>query len=459
MDVLAINTVLNRVVFGLEAKFVFLAVGLVLTVALGFIQFRRLGVIVSETLGAIRERAQGFGGQITPFQAAMVAIAATVGTGHFVGMIAAILTGGPGAVFWMWIGYLLGMATKFAEATLAVHFRRSYTDGTVSGGPMFYISRGLGDRFGRFGNILGGAFALFAAIAAFGIGNLSQSGAVGSSLQTAFNVPPAITGLAVAVIVGLIIGGGIRRIAAFAQVIVPIKLLLLALAIIPLLVVHAAQIPAAFAQIFDAAFNLQALVGGTLGAYIALINAGLGRGIFANEAGLGSAPIAHAQAQVDHPVRQGFWGVAEMLVSLIVTTLMALTFLASGLWQQEDIGSATKAAVTMFQAYPLSIGQIIQALTLAALAFGTMVSWAFYGEEAASHLFGEGIRWPYRMAFVVMAFVAPIGREFQAFISISDTLNGFMAIPNLLALLLLAPLVARLVREFFQGEPWRAPKD
>lgn len=186
MDVLAINAVLNRVVFGLEAKFVFLAVGLVLTVALGFIQFRRLGVIVSETLGAIRERAQGFGGQITPFQAAMVAIAATVGTGHFIGMIAAILTGGPGAVFWMWLGYLLGMATKFAEATLAVHFRRMYTDGSVSGGPMFYISRGLRDRFGRLGAFLGGAFALFAAIAAFGIGNLSQAGAVGNSLQSAF---------------------------------------------------------------------------------------------------------------------------------------------------------------------------------------------------------------------------------------------------------------------------------
>lgn len=458
MDVLAINAVLNRVVFGLEAKLVFLAVGLVLTVALGFIQFRRLGVIVSETLGAIRERAQGFGGQITPFQAAMVAIAATVGTGHFIGMIAAILTGGPGAVFWMWLGYLLGMATKFAEATLAVHFRRMYTDGSVSGGPMFYISRGLRDRFGRLGAFLGGAFALFAAIAAFGIGNLSQAGAVGNSLQSAFNVPPAITGLGVAVVVGLIIGGGIRRIAAFAQFIVPVKLLLLALAIIPLLVVYAGQIPTALAQIFSAAFNLQAFAGGALGSYIAMVNAGLGRGIFANEAGLGSAPIAHAQAQVDHPVRQGFWGVAEMLVSLVVTTLMALTFLASGLWQREGVGAAPQAAVTMFQAHPLGVGDIILALTLAALAFGTMVSWAFYGEEAASYLFGEGIRWPYRITFVVIAFVAPIG-GFNAFIDISDALNGFMAIPNLLALLLLAPLVARLVREFFQGEPWRVPED
>ncbi|RYM33221.1 sodium:alanine symporter family protein [Meiothermus sp. PNK-Is4] len=458
MDVLAINAALNRVVFGLEAKFVFLAVGLILTVALGFIQFRRLGVIVSETLGAIRERAQGFGGQITPFQAAMVAISATVGTGHFIGMIAAILTGGPGAVFWMWLGYLLGMATKFAEATLAVHFRRAYTDGSVSGGPMFYISRGLGRRLGRFGNVLGGAFALFAAVAAFGIGNLSQAGAVGNALQAAFEVPPAITGLVVAVIVGVIIGGGIRRIAAFTQFIVPVKLLLLALAILPLLILYAAQIPTALAQIFASAFNLQAFAGGAVGSYIAVINAGLGRGIFANEAGLGSAPIAHAQAQVDHPVRQGFWGVAEMLVSLTVTTLMALTFLASGLWQREGVGAAPQAAVTMFQAYPLSIGQIVLALTLAALAFGTMVSWAFYGEEAASYLFGEGIRWPYRLAFTVMAFVAPIG-GFKAFIDISDTLNGFMAIPNLLALLLLAPLVAQLVREFFQGEPWRIPED
>jgi len=451
MDILALNEYLNRIVYGFPMKLVFLLVGGYLV----FFQirwfsapFRMARVAFSETLGAIRERAYGFGGQITPFQATMVALSATLGAGHLLGMMAAVLVGGPGAVLWMWLGYLLGTGTKFAEATLAVHYRRRFADGSVSGGPMYYLSRGL-PRL-RF---LGHLFAFFAAVAAFGIGNLSQAGAVGGALAP-LGAPPALVGLFLALLVGVVLGGGIVRVARFAQVVVPLKLLLFLVAVLPLFVLYAGKVPEALALVFRAAFSPEAALGGAAGySLFAALNAGLGRGIFANEAGLGSAPIAHAQAQVDHPVRQGFWGVTEMFVSFLVTSLTALTFIASGLWQKG--GTATEAAQVLFQAHPL--GGAILALAVAVFALGTMVSWGFYGEEAAAFLLGEGIRWPYRLTFATLAFVGPLG-GLEAFLAVSDTLNGLMALPNLLGLVLLGSVVGRLVYGFFRGEPWVPPR-
>ncbi|AFV75158.1 amino acid carrier protein [Thermus oshimai] len=452
MDILTLNEYLNRIVYGLPMKLVFLLVGaylVVFRIRWFSAPLRMMRVSFSETLGAIRERTYGFGGQITPFQATMVALSATVGTGHLLGMLAAVLVGGPGAVFWMWLGYFFGTGSKFAEATLAVHYRRRYADGSVAGGPMYYLSRGL-PRF-RF---LGALFALFAAVAAFGIGNLAQAGAVGGALAP-LGLPPALVGLGLALLVGVVLGGGIARVARFAQVVVPLKLLFFLAAFLPLLVLYAGRIPGALALVFQAAFTPEAALGGAAGySLLAALNAGLGRGIFANEAGLGSAAIAHAQAQVDHPVRQGFWGVTEMFVSFLVTSLTALTFLASGLWQRG--GSASEAASALFSAHPL--GGLILALTVAVFALGTMVSWGFYGEEAAAYLFGEGIRWPYRLAFAVLAFVGPLG-GLEAFLAVSDTLNGLMAIPNLIGLVLLGGVVARLVQGFFRGEPWIPPRD
>ncbi len=452
MDILSINEALNRLVYGLPMKLFYLLVGAYLVFfAIRWIQapFRMVRVAFSETWGAIRERAYGFGGQITPFQATMVALSAVLGNGHLLGMLAAVLLGGPGAVFWMWLGYFLGTGTKFAEATLAVHFRRRYRDGSVSGGPMYYLSRGLPGRLG----VLGYFFAFFAMVAAFGIGNLSQAGAVGGALGP-LGVPPALAGLFLALLVGLVLGGGVVWVARFAQWMVPLKVLLILVAVLPLLFLYAEGIPEAFRLIFLGAFSPEAVLGGAAGySLIAAINAGLSRGIFANEAGLGSSAIAHAQAQVDHPVRQGLWGVAEMLVSFLVTSLVALTFIASGLWQKG--GSAAEAAQALFAEHPL--GSLILALTVAVLALGTMVAWGFYGEEAAAFLFGEGIRWPYRLAFAVLALVGPLG-GLEAFLAVSDTLNGLMAIPNLLGLLLLGGLVSRLTWGFFRGEAWVPPR-
>lgn len=335
MDILALNDYIYRAVYGEWMMLVFILVGLYLSIRAGFPQFSRLGFALRETLGAIRERFLSFGGQVTPFQAAMVAMSATIGTGHIIGMVGAVLLGGPGAVLWIWVAYLVGMATKFAEAVLAVHFRRQFADGSVLGGPMLYIRYGLGSRMAW----LAALFALFTAIAAFGIGNLSQAGAVGVALAQEFEVPPAITGLLVALLVGVLLAGGIRSVARFAQIVVPLKLVLFLLAILPLLFIYLENLPAALALVVSSAFSFQAAAGGAAGAAVSLglaeiLKAGVGRGIFANEAGLGSAAIAHAQAQVDHPVRQGFWGLTEMLLGPTVTTLMALTFIASGVWQR-----------------------------------------------------------------------------------------------------------------------------
>ncbi|MGQ9692178.1 MAG: alanine/glycine:cation symporter family protein [Thermaceae bacterium] len=451
MDILAVNETLNRLVYGLPMKLFFLLVGAYLgifRIPWFRLPLRVLRITFIETFGSIRERAFGFGGQITPFQAAMVALSATVGTGHLLGMLAAVLLGGPGAVFWMWVGYFLGTGTKFAEATLAVHYRRRFKDGSVAGGPMYYLSRGLPGL-----RLMGGLFAFFVAVSAFGGGNLAQGAALGGVLSPW--VPPGLLGLSLGILVVVLLGGGIRRVALFAQVVVPLKLLLFLLAILPLLFLHVGKLGQALALVLQAAFTPEAALGGAAGyTLFSAIDAGLGRGIFANEAGLGSASIAHAQAMVDHPVRQGLWGVMEMLVSWLVTSLTALAFIASGLWQ--TAGSATEAAQALFQAHPL--GGAALAATVAVFALGTMVSWGFYGEEAAAYLLGEGIRWPYRLAFGVFALAGPLG-GLEGFLAVSDTLGSLTALPNLLGLVLLGGVVQRLVQGFFQGEAWRPPQD
>ncbi|WP_287372369.1 amino acid carrier protein [Oceanithermus sp.] len=449
MNVMEWINQINGWVWGFEMMLVFLAVGLYLTVRSGFIQFARIGVIFRETLGAIRERTLGSGGEISPFQATMIAMGATIGIGNIVGVTAAILAGGPGAIFWMWIAALVGMATKFAEATLAVHFRRQFADGSVSGGPMYYIARGLGLPW------LGGLFAVFAAVAAFGIGNVVQVSAIAGTLETQLHIAPAWTGLLAGLVVAVVLAGGVRRIAYFAQTLVPLMILFYLVLAVAVLALNAAGIWPALRSIFESAFSLQAGFGGAVGvATIEMIKAGVGRGIFSNEAGLGSAAIAHAQAQVDHPVRQGFWGVMEVFIdSIVINTFTALVVLSTGAWM---------AGGTPYEVLGQGFGGIVSAQTLLAVAlalfaFTTLISWAFYGEESATFLFGEGIRWPYRLAYVVMAFVGGLG-SFTTLIKLSDTMNGLMAIPNLIALLLLGGVVARLTRGFFSGEPWTPPK-
>ena len=450
MDPWRIVETLYRYVWGPEVMVLFLLVGAYLTVVTGFIQFRRLGVVVSEALGSLRERTLGLGGMITPFQATMIALGGTLGQGNLVGVAAALAVGGPGAVFWMWVAGLLGMATKFAEATLAVHYRRRFDDGTVSGGPMYYLSRGLPSGL----SWLGGLYALLAALAAFGVGNLTQSSALASGLRASLGVPVGLTGLATALTVAFLLAGGIKRVAWFAQLVVPFMVVTFLVAGTTELALHVERLGSALAQIVSGAFGTQAAAGGALGlALKEVVKAGVGRGVFSNESGLGVAAIAHAQAQVDHPVRQGFWGVIEVLLdTLVVNTLMALILITSGSW--ERLKSPTELYVAGWQ---MPGAGVVAGFVLALFVFTTIVSWGFYGEEAACFLLGEGIRWPYRITYVVTAFVGALG-GFDLFITIADTLNGLMALPNLVGLVVLGPLVGRLVAGFFRGELWVPPR-
>jgi len=443
-----INTV-GSWVWGFWMMVIFLAVGLYLTFRTGFIQFTRLGVIFRETLGAIRERALGSGGDVSPFQATMVALGATLGSGNIVGVTSAILIGGPGAIFWMWMAGLVGMATKFAEAVLAVHYRRQFSDGSVSGGPMYYISRGLGMPW------LGALFAVFAAIAAFGIGNVVQVSAMSGAFQNNLGIPPAWTGLIAAILVAYALAGGIRRIASFAQVLVPIMIILYLLVATAALITHAAGLLPALLSIFQNAFTPEAGIGGAMGVTAKeMIKAGVGRGIFSNEAGLGSAAIAHAQAQVDHPVRQGFWGAMEVFIdTIVINTFTALILLSAGSWMHG--GEPFDVLLGSFASLGPARG--LMPIVLILFVFTTLVSWAFYGEESSVYLLGEGIRWPYRLAFSVLVFVGGLG-QFGALVDVSNTMNGLMAIPNLLALVLLGGVIAKLTRGFFAGEPWTPPE-
>ncbi len=456
MDFLSIWV--HRVVFAEPMMLVFLGLGLGLSVWLGFPQVRLLRVVLLETLGAIRERHFRFGGQISPFQAAMVALSGSLGTGQLVGVVGAILAGGPGAIFWMWVFYLLATVLKFAEAILAVHFRQEFTDGSMLGGVMVYIRRGLGPKWAW----LAGISAALIALASFGIGNFAQAGAVGAAFLQEYRISPAFVGLLMAAVVGMVLVGGVRRIAQLAQILVPIKLGLLLLGLLPLLFLHFSHIPQALTQIFTGAFSFHAAAGGAAGAAIILafgeiFRSGVAQGIFSSEAGLGSSSVAYAQAQVDHPVRQGFWGITEMLISLLTSSIVALTFLASGLWTRFMGQDKTEAARFLFAEHPLGVPMLILLLTF--LALGTMISWSFYGEEGAAYLLGEGIRWPYRLTFVTVVFMGSLVGSSQTLNLWVDNLNGFLAIPNLIALVLLVGLVKTLVSGFFSGSSWKPPKD
>jgi AGCS family alanine or glycine:cation symporter len=425
------------------------AVGLLLSLRLGFPQFSKLYVAAKETLGAMRERSQGFGGQLTPVQSAMLGQAVVLGNGHVLGVMAAILVGGPGAVLWMWLAYVLGMATQFAEAILAVHFRHQYQDKSVSGGSFYSLHRGLGKQWKG----LSWLYGLLLGVAVLGVGALVQSGLASSLLSQSLKVPSGLTALGLALLVGIASIGGVKGMARAAMVLVPLGLLLFLLALVPLLLVLAPKIPAALALIFGSALSLKAAAGGALGLGLGAIGAGLGQGVLNSTAGLGLTSVALAQAQVDHPVRQGFWGLILMLISLLASTLTALVFLASGLWQGG--GGALEAANSLFQAHFL--GTAVLGVLVLSLALCNLLGAVFVGEEGLVYALGEGLRIPYRVLFAALVFVGPLG-GLQALISLSTLALGVVALINLGVLVALSPLALSLLHDFFNGEPWLPPE-
>jgi AGCS family alanine or glycine:cation symporter len=437
------NSAVNGVVWGPPMLILLIGTGVVLTVLTGAVQFRHLHTALREVLGKLTHRGTG-AGSVTPFQAVATALASTVGVGNIAGVATAIFLGGPGALFWLWISGLVGMATKFAEIVVALHYREPDASGTMRGGAMYTLKKGLGLPW------LGGVFALLTALAAFGIGNMVQANSVAESLRASFNLAPAGVGIVLMVVTGGVILGGIKRIADVTQVLVPFMAIFYLVGGLIILLTRVGELPHALRLVIDGAFSGTAAAGGFAGSTIMMaMRYGVARGLFSNEAGLGSAPMVHAAAQTDHPVRQGMYGIFEVFVdTILICTTTGLVILVTGVWD----GGATGAALSA-QAFETGLpgqwGDIVVTTGLVLFAFSTIIGWSYYGETGIVYLLGAKAAVPYRVVWLVFIYLGATG-SLHLIWDIADTLNGLMAIPNLLSVLVSIPLLLRLKREFFE---------
>ncbi len=437
-----LNSTLNSLVWGWPMIVLLIGTGLLLTVLTGAVQFRRLGFALHEVLGKVTRRGGGRG-DVRPFQAVATALASTVGVGNIAGVATAIYLGGPGAVFWLWVSGLLGMATKYAEIVVAVHYREPDSSGSMRGGAMYVLKKGLGWPW------LGGAFALLTALAAFGIGNMVQANSVADALKSTLHVPPWVTGLALVILTALVILGGIKSIARVTQWFVPFMAVFYLAGAVVVLALCAERLPHAFGLIFDGAFSGTAAVGGFAGSTMMMaLRYGIARGLFSNEAGLGSAPMVHCAADTDHPVRQGMYGVFEVFVdTMLICTATGLVILMTDTWNSGLTGAAL--SVKAFETgLPGTFGDIMVTGGLVLFAYSTLLGWSYYGETGIVYLLGARAAVPYRLAWLVFVYLGATG-SLHLIWDIADTLNGLMAIPNLIGLLASVPLLLRLQRDFF----------
>jgi AGCS family alanine or glycine:cation symporter len=442
-----------NIIWGPPLIIALIVVGLYITFRTRFVQFTKFGRAISETFGSLfrrKERAVAKG-DVSPFQALSVAMGGTVGVGNIAGVASAIAIGGPGAVFWMWISGFLGMATKFAEVVLGIKYRVREEGGPMMGGPMTYIERGLGKRW-KFLAIL---FSFFAAIAALGIGNMVQSNSVAHGMQTQFGISPYFTGAFLLIAVGLVTVGGIKRIAHVAMVFVPFMTILYSICALLIIFMKIGHVPDALGMIFKYAFTPLAPAGGFAGAALRhALRQGMAKGVFSNEAGLGSAPMAHATAITDHPARQGLWGIIEVFIDTIVMcTLTALAILTTGVWNS----GAKGAELTMLafkNVFGSAFGFSVVVISMVLTAYDTMLAWCFYGESCASYLFGKRARFTYRVLFLPFVAIGAIWKLDLVW-DVSETMNGLMAIPNLIALFALSGIVVKAAKDFFnaRGHP------
>ena len=425
------------------------ATGLILSIGTKFVQYRKLGLAFKLlfTKGADAE------GDISPFQALMTSLAATIGTGNIAGVATAIAIGGPGAVFWMWITAILGGATKFSEALLAIKYRVTDEKGEKSGGPMYYCSKGMEEKFGGNWKWLGFAFALFAFIASFGIGNMVQSNSVAASLEQSTGLSPYITGIIITIATALVIIGGIKSIGKTTEKIVPVMAILYVLGSLIVIFSNISALPRAFGWIFGNAFNATAVSGGFIGTVVRM---GVARGVFSNEAGLGSAPIAHAASKTNDPVRQGIIAsLGSFIDTIIVCTMTALVILispvvnigADGMMVIQDSLNGAALTTAAFNASLPGLGQFIVSFGLVFFAFSTILGWYYYGYKSFEYLVGVKIASFYKWAWVLLVFVGAVVP--LSFVwNISDAFNGLMAIPNLIALIALSSVIFSMLKEY-----------
>ena len=435
------NGWLNSIVWGPPMLILLMGTGLLLTVITGGAQFRYLGVALREVLGKLTHKGKGEG-NVSPFGAVATALASTVGVGNIAGVATALVLGGPGALFWLWVSGILGMCTKYSEIVVALHYRERDSKGVMRGGAMYSL-RKQGMPW------LGAIFAGITALAAFGIGNMVQANSVAQSLNTSFGVPTWAVGVGLVVLSAAVILGGIKRIAAFTQVLVPFMAIFYLTAGLVLVLLRISEVPDALRLVFNSAFSGAAATGGFAGATIMMaMRYGVARGLFSNEAGLGSAPLVHAAANTDHPVRQGMYGIFEVLVdTLLICTITGLAIILTGTWTSGDTGAAL--SVRAFEAgLPGAWGGFVVTLGLVLFAFSTLIGWSYYGETGIVYLLGARSAVPYRIAWLVFMYLGAVG-SLHLIWDIADTLNGLMAIPNLISVLISIPLIRRLQKEFF----------
>lgn len=434
--------VVNGWVWGAPLLVLLVGTGVYLTVLLRGLQVRSLGHALYLAL-VVRREPDDQPGDISHFQALMTALAATVGTGNIAGVATAIAAGGPGAMFWMWVTGIFGMATKYAEAVLAVRYRQRNPDGTMSGGPMYYLRDGLRQPW------LATLFAVFTAVAAFGIGNMVQSNSVAHAALDTFGVPAWVTGLAMAGGTAVVILGGIRSIGRAAAALVPAMIILYLAAALAVLALTADQIPASLALIFRHAFTPTAAGGGFLGAAVLVtVRMGVARGVFSNESGLGSAPIAAAAAQTRHPVAQAMVSMTQTFIdTLIVCSATGLVILNTGAWRSGETGAAL-TTLAFRTGLGGEFGPIVVALGLIFFAYTTLLGWSYYGERAMYYLFGTWVLRPYRWLFCALVVAGAVA-ELELVWTFADVMNGLMAFPNLIALIGLSPVVAAETRAYF----------
>ncbi|MBQ6734128.1 MAG: sodium:alanine symporter family protein [Lachnospiraceae bacterium] len=465
------NGVINDFVWGPVMLVLLVGCGVYMSIRLGFIQFRRFGFAMKNTLGKIFHKHEAGEGEVTPLQAVTTALAATVGTGNIAGVTGAIVAGGPGAIFWMWVSAVFGMVTKYSEVLLSIKYRERNEHGDWVGGPMYYIKNGLG----RAWKWLGAVFCVFGALAAFGIGNMTQVNTIATSINTALasfgvnveantvgifgqNVPVSsiVIGAILAVIVAVVVVGGIKRIGQVTQHLVPIMALIYILLSLMVIFSNLGLAGTAFGMIFKGAFSAEAAIGGAYGIMLkTIIQKGVARGVFSNEAGMGSAPIAHAASSESDPVRQGLYGIFEVFMDTIVictmTSLVVLIGYLRGAIAPEWSGSGGTPLVSASFGSALGstqIGALIVAVAISLFALSTVLSWSLYGVRCFEFLFGIGPTKVYKWVFVVVILIGST-LKMQLVWDIADTLNGLMSIPNLIALFALSGVVAKTTKEFF----------
>lgn len=451
-----INGAVNNFIWGVPAMICIIGVGLYLSIGTRFIQIRKFPLAIKTTIGRIFSKKDSSDGTMTPFQAVCTALAATVGTGNIAGVAGAIAIGGPGAVFWMWVSAFLGMCTKFSEVTLAVHFRERNAHGDYVGGPMYYIKNGLSKNW----HWLAVLFSVFGVLTVFGTGNATQVNTITTAINTAllnYNLisPDSVKtvnlvlGVVIAIIVGLVLLGGVKRIGKVTEKLVPFMALLYIVLSLGVVLLNIEHVPSVFASIINGAFNPSAVTGGIVGSFFLSMKKGVSRGIFSNEAGLGTGSIAHACADTKKPVKQGLFGIFEVFAdTIVICTLTALVILVSGVSVPYGADAGAELTISGFTATYGNWVSIFTAVAMCCFAFSTIIGWGLYGARCIEFLFSVKVIRPF---MIVYSLVAILGATMDLGLlwSIAETFNGLMSIPNLIALFLLSGAVVKLVKEYF----------